>query len=135
MTPVFLDTGYLIALEASDDEHHSAALRHWRKFRRKLPPLITTSLVFAEVTTFFNVRNRHAKAVEIGNRLLESASVTLLQVDESLLRRGWEIFQQHADKSFSLADCVSFAVMRERGIHRVLAFDKHFVQAGFTRLP
>jgi len=47
MKPVFLDTGYLIALEASDDQNHAAARRHWRGFSRRLPPLVTTSLVFA----------------------------------------------------------------------------------------
>ena len=25
----FLDTGYLIALEAADDQHHESALKHW----------------------------------------------------------------------------------------------------------
>ena len=43
--------------------------------------------------------------------------------------------QQYADKSFSLADCVSFIVMRQRGIERALAFDRHFIQAGFQKLP
>jgi hypothetical protein len=43
--------------------------------------------------------------------------------------------QQYADKSFSLADCVSFVVMRQRGVERALAFDRHFIQAGFQKLP
>ncbi len=43
--------------------------------------------------------------------------------------------QQYADKSFSLADCVSFVVMRQRGMERALAFDRHFIQAGFQKLP
>ena len=135
MTPVFLDTGYLIALETSDDENHRAASRHWKTFRRKLPPLVTTSLVLSETVTFFNSRGQHAKAVEVGNMLLESPSVALVQVDETLLQPTWEYFQKHADKSYSLTDCISFVVMKDRGISRALAFDKHFFQAGFTKLP
>jgi uncharacterized protein len=135
MTPVFLDTGYLIALEASDDENHLSAERHWKTFRRRLPPIVTTSLVFSEVVTFFNTRGQHAKAVEIGNMLMGSPSITLTHVDESLVERGWDYFQRHSDKSYSLTDCVSFAVMRERGISRALAFDRHFVQAGFIKQP
>jgi len=54
MKPVFLDTGYLIALEASDDQNHEAARRHWGRFSRRLPPLVATSLVFGEAVTFFN---------------------------------------------------------------------------------
>jgi len=43
MTSVFLDTAYLIALEAGDDQHHDAAFRHWQNLTMSLPPLVTTS--------------------------------------------------------------------------------------------
>jgi len=135
MSPVFLDTGYLIALEASDDQNHAAARRHWRGFSRRLPPLVTNSLVFAEVVTFFNTRGQHAKAVELGNMLLESPAVELVHADDLLLLSAWDWFQQYADKSFSLADCVSFGVMQQRGLGQALAFDRHFIQAGFRKLP
>jgi uncharacterized protein len=84
--------------------------------------------------TFFNSKGLHSKAVEIGNMLLESPTVTLVQVEESRLLAAWDYFARHADKSYSLADCVSFLVMRERGIEQALAFDRHFTQAGFQRL-
>ena len=41
---------------------------------------------------------------------------------------------QYADKSFS-ADCLSFVVMRQRDLERGLSFDRHFIQAGFQKLP
>ena len=135
MKPVFLDTGYLIALEASDDQNHVAARRHWRDFSRRLPTLVTTSLVFSEVVTFFNTRGQHDKAVELGNMLLDSATVDLVHADESLLLSAWDLFQKYSDKSFSLPDCLSFVVMRQRGLDCALAFDRHFVQAGFQKLP
>lgn len=111
MKSVFLDTGYLIALEASDDQNHAVARGHWPAFSRRLPPLVSTSLVFAEVVTFFNTRGQHAKAVELGNMLLESPAVELVYADDLLLLSAWDWFQQYADKSFSLADCVSFVLM------------------------
>jgi predicted nucleic acid-binding protein len=135
MKPVFLDTGYLIALEASDDQNHAAARQHWRGFSRRLPKLVTTSLVLSEVVTFFNTKGQHAKAVELGNMLLESPAVELVHADESLLLSAWDWFQQYSDKSFSLADCASFVVMRQRGLERALTFDRHFIQAGFQKLP
>ena len=134
MAPVFLDSGYIIALETGDDENHPAAARHWKPLRRR-PQLVTHNLVFAEIVTFFNARGHHAKAVEVGNAILESPGMTLLPVNEELLRRGWDFLRQHDDKSFSLADCVSFVVMRERGISKAFSFDRHFVQAGFEKLP
>ena len=135
MTSLFVDTGYLIALEAADDQHHDAALRHWRELTTQLPPLVTTSYVFDEVVTFFNSRNQHAKASEIGNRLLRSPTVELVHVDETLFFDAWRYFTQHADKSYSLTDCISFVLMERLGIRSSLAFDQHFVQAGFEKLP
>jgi uncharacterized protein len=44
------------------------------------------------------------------------------------------LFAQHHDKDWSLCDCTSFVLMRERGITHALAADHHFDQAGFTAL-
>jgi uncharacterized protein len=135
VSPVFLDTGYVIALETSDDQHHDEAREHWRRFSTALPPLVTTSYVFDEVVTFFSSRGRHAKAVEVGTRLLESPSVEMIQVEEELFRAGWEYLKQRSDKRYSLTDCISFVLMQRRSIAQALAFDGHFVQAGFNLLP
>jgi predicted nucleic acid-binding protein len=125
----------LVALEAADDQHHAAALRHWRAFMQTRPQLVTTSFVLDEVATFFNSRGRHGKAVEIGERLLESPSVHLIHVDEELFAAAWSYFRRRGDKRFSLTDCVSFVVMERLGIDAALAFDAHFTQAGFRTLP
>jgi len=135
MNAVFLDTGYVLALELRNDQNHRAASRHWRKMKKRLPPLVTTSYVVAEVVTYFNSRGYHAKAVEVGNRLLKSPSTRCIQVDEGLFTEGWEYFQQHQDKEYSLTDCLSFVVMKRLGITTALAFDQHFVQAGFQKVP
>ena len=135
MTPTFVDTGYLVALEAADDQHHAAALRHWHAFMQTRPQLVTTSFVLDEVATFFNSRGRHAKAVEIGERVLGSPSVQLIHVDEDLFAAAWSYFRRRGDKRFSLTDCVSFVLMQRLGIEAALAFDAHFAQAGFRTLP
>lgn len=135
MKSVFLDTGYLLALELSNDQNHRVASKHWRGVVQSLPLLVTTSYVFDEVVTFFNHRGYHAKAVEVGNRLLGSPSVQFVHVDEKLFREGWEYLQQHKDKKYSLTDCISFVVMKNSGIDTAFAFDKHFAQAGFKKAP
>jgi predicted nucleic acid-binding protein len=135
MNTVFLDTGYVLALELSNDQNHRAAVKHWRSLRKRLPLLVTTSYVFDEVVTYFNSRGYHAKAVEVGNRLLTSPSVQFVQIDEGLFIEGWQYFQQHQDKDYSLTDCISFVVMKRFRIETAFAFDQHFVQAGFKKAP
>ncbi len=135
MEPVFLDTGYLLALELAGDQNHEAARQHWQRMVEALPPLVTTSYVFDEVVTFFNGRGYHSKAVQVGNSLLQSPSVHLAHVDESLLDEGWTYLRRHADKTYSLTDCISFVVMSRRSIMTAFAFDRHFIQAGFAVEP
>lgn len=136
MTPQFIDTSYLIAVEVADDQKHEAATRHWRDLlETRSSTLVTSSYVLVEVVTYLNNRRLHSKAVELGNNLLSSRSINLIHVDEELLYEGWNYFQKYKDKTYSLTDCVSFVLMKRLGIVEALTFDKHFVQAGFKRLP
>jgi predicted nucleic acid-binding protein len=136
MTAQFIDTSYLIAVEVADDELHQAASRHWRHLlETPSSTLVTSSYVLVEVVTYLNNRRLHSKAVELGNNLLSSRSINLIHVDEELLYAGWRYFQKHKDKSYSLTDCTSFVLMTRLGIVEALSFDRHFVQAGFVKLP
>jgi len=135
MRSVFIDTGFIIALESVTDKNHEKALQLWNELLKDLPEMVTTTYVIDEIVTFFNSRSRHAKAVEIGNRLINSRSVQIIHVDQGLFDRGWEYFKQHDDKTFSMTDCISFIVMKEQGSESALSFDKHFTQAGFKVLP
>ncbi len=135
MNAHFVDTSYLLALELANDQNHQTAKNHWQQLTSNLPPLTTTSYVFDEVVTYFNSRGFHDKAVEVGNNLLQSPSVEVIQVDEALFLVGWVYFQKHQDKQYSLTDCISFVVMTDRIIKTALAFDRHFIQAGFLSEP
>lgn len=43
--------------------------------------------------------------------------------------------RRYRDQRLSLADAVSFEVMRSRRIRQALALDEHFVLAGFEVVP
>jgi uncharacterized protein len=131
----FLDTSYILSLEIQNDSAHQQVLQNWATLAKSTAFLVTTTYVFDEVVTFFNSRNLHYKAVEVGNRLLESPDIELIQIDQTLFDRGWQYFQKHKDKSYSLTDCLSFIVMQEREIVTALTLDNHFSQAGFQTLP
>lgn len=135
MKTVFLDTGYVLALELSNDQSHKAAVEHWRQFAGSPPAMVTTSYVFAEVVTFFNNRGFHEKAAQVGNILLTSHAIQMVHVDEAVFQNAWDYLLQHQDKRYSLADCASFVVMTELGITTAFSFDHHFKQAGFKIEP
>ena len=131
----FLDTSYILSLEIKNDSAHQQVLQSWANLATSNAFLVTTTYIFDEVVTFFNSRNLHYKAVEVGNRLLESRDIELIEIDRTLFNQGWQYFQKHKDKSYSLTDCLSFIVMQEREIVTALTLDNHFRQAGFQTLP
>lgn len=53
---------------------------------------------------------------------------------EDLYAQAAELYKRYSDKEWGLTDCVSFVVMRERGIQEALTADTDFRQAGFHAL-
>lgn len=135
MNSLFLDSNFVIGLEIADDQHHEEAAQYWRVLLETSFCLVTTSYVLDEIVTFLNSRRQHDKAVKVGNNLLNASHVQIIHVDEPLFYEGWQYFEQHADKTYSLTDCVSFVLMEKLGIREALTFDRHFTQAGLVKVP
>lgn len=135
MSPLLLDTSFVLALELANDQYHPLARDLWRGFAASPVPLVTTTFIFDEVVTFIQSRVRHAKAVQVGTWLRHADSLRLIEVDGTLFDEAWDYLTSHADKTYSLTDCVSFVLMGRLGIRTALTFDRHFVQAGFEARP
>jgi len=59
----------------------------------------------------------------------------MIFIKENIFFESWDFFKKFSDKSYSFTDCTSFIILKKLGIKNVLAFDKHFRQAGFNVLP
>lgn len=134
MSRIFIDSSFVLAMEFGHDQNHRAAIDCWMAFRTTNRSTLTTSFVLDEVVTHLNSRGHHGRAVVVGNRLMAD-SESFVHVGPDLLNRGWAYFCRHADKRYSLTDCISFVVMQERELRQALTFDLHFTQAGFEALP
>ena len=55
------------------------------------------------------------------------------QSHESFLA-GLALYERRPDKQYSLVDCISMNVMRQKQVQEILTHDRHFSQEGFTRL-
>jgi predicted nucleic acid-binding protein len=131
MKAYFADTSYFIALLTPQDSVHQAALR----FASSVPgPVITTSYVLIELCTFFSKPPFRANMVRFVEQLHQATMLSILPADQHDYELGWQLFRSHADKSWSLTDCISFGVMREKNILDALTTDHHFEQAGFSAL-
>lgn len=75
-----------------------------------------------------------ATAVAFLARIRANARIVILPADAALFRRATTLYAARPDHDWGLVDCASFIVMQERGIFEALAYDQHFVQAGFRAL-
>ena len=131
MNVVFADTVYFLALLNPMDQWHVRA----RELSRKPPgPLLTTEFVLMEVGDGLSHPDNRGRFARLLQLLRAQADVDIIPSSSELFRQGCELHARRPDKEWSLTDCTSFVVMRERGVEQALTSDHHFVQAGFQLL-
>ena len=128
---ILLDSGYLIALFMADDALHSRALS-WSKCVQE-SVIVTEHVVCEAVNYLSEARTRQAAHVLV-DYIKNDPACELIYASAELFRAGLILHRERPDKEWSLTDCISFHVMREREIKRALAYDHHFQQAGFEAL-
>jgi hypothetical protein len=55
----------------------------------------------------------------------------IIGYDQSIYQKGFDLYASRPDKAWSLTDCISFAVMTNKGLSEALTADHHFEQAGY----
>ena len=131
MKEVFADTFYFIALLNPRDPHHQAAVEATDDLS---PHIVTSNWVLAEVADALSAPHVRQRTARFIRGVLEDPDTTVIEDEVRWFERGLELYQQRADKSWSLTDCISFQIMQSRGIREALTGDHHFVQAGFVAL-
>ncbi len=134
MKRLFADTVYWIALTNSFDQYHakavevSSALGNCRLF--------TTE---AALTEFLNALADkgplvRAAAVEMVEAIMRNSQVTVIPQTLRTFSRSLAFYKARPDKGYSLTDCGSMLLMRERRLSEALTTDRHFEQEGFVAL-
>lgn len=127
----FADTGYWLALNNKDDRLYER-VRTLAAKRGK--SLVTTEAVLLEIGDAFARGRSRRLAVALLAEIRTAPRVEVVPLTTDLFARALELYAARPDKDWGLTDCVSFEVMRERGIEEALAADQHFIQAGFRAL-
>ena len=131
MSVVFADAFYFVARLNRRDQHHERVLTFSRDFRAHL---LTSDWVLMEVADALAASECRGRMREFILHLRQSAVCEIVPASRELLDRALTLYHQHADKGWTLTDCVSFVIMRERNMTDALTGDKHFEQAGFIAL-
>jgi hypothetical protein len=131
MSVVFADAFYCVARLNRRDQHYERGLQFSRDFRARL---LTSDWILMEVADALAESECRGRVREFVLHLRRTAACEIVPASRELLDRALDLYHQHADKEWTLTDCVSFVIMRERKVTDALTGDKHFEQAGFAAL-
>jgi predicted nucleic acid-binding protein len=131
MSPVFVDSFYFFAILNQKDLAHSKAMEY---SRQHAAPLVTTSWVLTELADGLARSTQRSVLTRVISRFRAVAVNVIVAPSDELFQEGIKLYDERRDKQWSLTDCISFVVMRQRGLNDALTGDHHFEQAGFTAL-
>lgn len=136
MTPAFLDTSGWFAALSPREAQHRTALAAYRKLVGAGTRFVTTNLVVAEMQILISRGRGGAEGLRFIEQLYLDPLHEVIFVDRALERAAVERWlTRFRNQPVSLADAVSFEVMRLRKIPRALSLDEHFALAGYENLP
>ncbi|OLS12870.1 MAG: putative nucleic acid-binding protein, contains PIN domain [Promethearchaeota archaeon CR_4] len=126
--PVFLDTGFILAVKSLDDKNHNIAQTWMRRFlKNEFGQIFTSHYVFDELLTLALVRLERADlAMNLGEYILKSPRIHLVNVSDDDFNRAWAFFQQYIEKMLSFTDCCILAQCERLHCNLVATFDSHF---------
>lgn len=129
----YVDTSALLALLCANDKNHASARQAWERLIVEKVNLVCGSQVLLE--TFSLVQSRLGLEAA---RAFHEDLLPLLAIDwivASDYEKGAGAVLTAARKGLSLVDCISFEIMRRRGLKTVFTFDRHFQEQGFAGVP
>ncbi len=131
MNTVFADAFYFVARLNRHDQHHDRVVLFSRNFHACM---VTSDWVLMEVADALAGSESRGRVQEFVLHLRRSVDCEIVPASRELLDHALDLYHQHSDKTWTLTDCVSFVIMRERKLTAALTGDRHFEQAGFTAL-
>ncbi|WP_319578489.1 PIN domain-containing protein [uncultured Methanospirillum sp.] len=129
MRSVFIDTSFVIAIFTPEDKHHKQALEIAHELFDYTEIWITDAIIY-EIGNSFSKTGKQIIA-EFIRDCYTTEQMHVVKTDEPLLMKALTHYSDYLDKDWSLTDCLSFEVMKEKNIAIAYSSDHHFEQAGF----
>jgi len=131
---VLIDTGALLALADSKDIHHLSASDCLKSIAEHRLP------VFISIPTIYESQRRilFDLGQQVATQFLDQIYDGSLNIERTVNEDEQEaraLIKKYTALKLTLTDAANMAVMMRLGIAMVFSFDRHFLQAGFIRIP
>jgi hypothetical protein len=128
---ILVDSAFLLALAEPTDSLHPRALA-WARYLDE--PLLVPEYVLWKVVNGLSRVPDRPRAHRVVTAVTSDPVYAYVPASPRLFAAGLQLHRERPDQEWSLTDCISFVLMRERRLTRALAYDHHFEQAGFEAL-
>jgi predicted nucleic acid-binding protein len=135
MTGVLLDTSAIFAAARPRSDRHAEASAAYRSLLMGSGRLVTTDLIVAELHALSVARVHPRFGLELVERLLTSSRIEIVAAGTARLAAAAALLGERPGRTYSLADAVSFGLMRELEIGRAFTLDADFAAEGFEITP
>ena len=121
MDEVFVDTSYCLALFNPRDSLRDRAVQAEENLPRVVR-MVTSDLVEIEVLNALSRERQEIKneAILLFRSMREDPFHLVIPSTRDLLESAERMYLKSADKNWSITDCSSFIIMRERGMKMLL---------------
>ena len=126
---IFLDTSAIYALADKADANHANAYKKFDLALKAGESFLLHNYVLLESAALLQSRLGLQSALAF---LRDARAFDTEWVDLALHQEALNEFEKNERRGISLVDCMSFVVMRRRGVKKILAFDTDFQEQGFT---
>jgi uncharacterized protein len=132
---VFVDTSAWFAGIAKNDQYNEQAIKCRNQLLKGNARFITSNLIIHETTMLLERKVSKKEAIRFLKVILRDSRVEIIHADEDIELEAYELYQKYKDQDFSVADCISFVIMRRYQISQCFTFDHHFSTMGFDIEP
>jgi predicted nucleic acid-binding protein len=135
VTGVLLDTSAIFAAARPRSDRHAEAAATYRTLLTGGQRLVTTDLIVAELHALSIARVHPRFGLQLVDRLLTSDRIDVVDAGIDRIALAAELLRQRPDRAYSLADAVSFVLMRDLAIGRAFTLDADVAAEGFEIIP
>ncbi|CAN5405014.1 hypothetical protein BH20ACI2_BH20ACI2_09240 [soil metagenome] len=91
--------------------------------------LLTSEAVLLELANGFSRTMFRNATARFTDNICSNRDIEIVWSTQDLFTEALDLYRSRPDKDWSLTDCASFVVMKERDISLAFTSDKHFEQA------
>lgn len=135
MKPVFADASYWIAVTNRKDQWNSHAKRAKARLGEDVR-MVTTEGVLVELLNALASQGAILRggAVRMVRAILDDPDIEVVALTHEQFEQGLDRYEQRADKTLGMTDCIAMNVMQTRGLREALTSDRDFEREGFVAL-